>query len=969
MRALDAPTSSSFGSSGAGRREPAVRRPPREPRPGSATPPALTAALALLAVLLAPLAPAAAQQPEAGEEGREAGATLEKVATVEGITEYRLSNGLQVLLFPDPSKSTTTVNVTYHVGSRHEGYGEAGMAHLLEHMLFKGTPDHPDIYDEITAHGGSANGTTWFDRTNYYETFPASEENLAWALDMEADRMVNSTISEEDLQSEMTVVRNEFEMSGNSPSSLLFRRTQAAAYRWHNYGQPTIGSQSDIENVPVERLRAFYRKYYQPDNATLIIAGKFDRERMLELVSKEFGALAKPDRTGEMKIYPTYTDEPPQEGPKEVTVRRVGDHQQLTVLYHVPPGSHEDFAAVDLLTHVLASEPSGRLYRALVESGKASDVSATAYSLREPGLLRVDVEVRTADSLEEAEETLLAVMDSLRARSPTEEEVERAKNAQLRDMRLLFNDSQRMAINLSDWTATGDWRLFFVHRQRVEDASVQDVSEAVGSYVVPSNRTLGRFVPTDEKPDLVDVPAAPDVTRLVADLEAGGEETASGAAFEPTPANIEERVRRGELENGFEYALLPKASRGNSVTARFTLRFGNLDDLRGESTAGSLAAAMLMRGTEQLSRQEIQDRLSELQAELNLSGGATSLRGTIETTRENFPEVLDLLRQILHEPAFAEEEFRTLVDERLSSLEQQKSRPIPRAFRAFQGAVADYPEGHPSRTLSVEEEIRAIEGTSLEDVRSFYRRFYGTQAGTMAVVGDFAPDRVEARIGEVFGGWSSERPYERIATPAQDLEPREVEVRVPDKPNAVYVAGTTFRLRDDHRDHPALTLANVMLGAGFLNARLQERLRQKMGISYAVQSLFNASGLDENATFLALVMFAPQNREKVKEAVRDELQKALEEGFTGEEVERAKKGWLNQQQTRRSDDGNLAAVLNSQLHLDRTMEWQAELEDEISQLTPDRVQEALRRHLDPAALTTAEAGDFTGPAGEGGGGE
>lgn len=960
MRALDATTSSRLRSPAAGGREPTGRRSVPAPGSGSATAPALTAALALLAVLLAAPVPTAAQQPEAGQEDRGSGAILEKVATVEGITEYRLSNGLQVLLFPDPSKSTTTVNVTYHVGSRHEGYGEAGMAHLLEHMLFKGTPDHPNIYDEITAHGGSANGTTWFDRTNYYETFPASEENLAWALDMEADRMVNSTISEEDLESEVTVVRNEFEISGNNPGSILFRRTQAAAFRWHNYGQPTIGSRSDIENVPVERLHAFYRKYYQPDNATLIIAGKFDRDRALELVAKEFGAVPKPDRTGEMKIYPTYTDEPSQEGPKEVTVRRVGDHQQLTALYHVPPGSHEDFTAVDLLTHVLASEPSGRLYRALVEGGKASDVSATAYSLKEPGLLRVDVEVRTEDSLEDAEETLLAVMDSLRSRPPTEEEVGRAKNAQLRDMRLLFNDSQQMAVNLSDWTTTGDWRLFFVHRQRIEDATVQDLADAVRTYVVPSNRTLGRFVPTEEEPDLAEIPAAPDVTKLVADLDTGGEETASGAAFEPTPANIEDRVQRGELGNGFEYALLPKASRGNSVTARFTLRFGNLDDLRGERTAGSLAAAMLMRGTEQLGRQQIQDRLSELQAELNLSGGATSLTGTIETTRENFPEVLDLLKQVLHEPAFAEEEFRTLVDERLSSLEQQRSRPLPRAFRAFQGAVADYPEGHPSRTLSVEEEIRAIEGTALEDVRSFYRRFYGAQAGTMAVVGDFDSGRVGARIEEIFGGWTSERPYERIATPAQDLEPRQVEVRVPDKPNAVYVAGTTFRLRDDHPDHPALTLANVMLGAGFLNARLQERLRQKMGISYAVQSLFNASGLEEDATFLTLVMFAPQNREEVKEAVRDELQKALDEGFTEEEVERAKEGWLNQQQTQRSDDGNLAALLNSQLHEDRTMEWQARLEDEIAGLTPDRIREALRKHLDPAALTTAEAGDFAG---------
>ncbi|NNG17418.1 MAG: insulinase family protein, partial [Gemmatimonadales bacterium] len=171
-------------------------------------------------------------------------------ATVEGITEHTLPNGLQVLLFPDASKPTATVNITYFVGSRHEAYGETGMAHLLEHLLFKGSTKHPDIPQELTEHGSRPNGTTWYDRTNYFETFSATDENLEWALDLEADRMVNSFISVDDLESEMTVVRNEFEMGENSPFGVLMERTFSTAFLWHNYGQSTIGARSDIENVP-----------------------------------------------------------------------------------------------------------------------------------------------------------------------------------------------------------------------------------------------------------------------------------------------------------------------------------------------------------------------------------------------------------------------------------------------------------------------------------------------------------------------------------------------------------------------------------------------------------------------------------------------------------------------------------------------------------------------------------------------
>ena len=248
---------------------------------------------------------------------------IEKVTEVEGISEYKLTNGLQVLLFPDQTKETVTVNVTYHVGSKHENYGETGMAHLLEHLVFKGTPKHKDIPAELSSHGARPNGTTWTDRTNYFETFAATEENIDWALSMESDRMVNSFIAKKDLDSEMTVVRNEFERGENSPFRITLQRMMAAAYEWHNYGKSTIGARADLENVPIDRLQAFYRKYYQPDNATLIIAGKFDSDVILKKINNTFGKIPKPSRT----INALYTQEPAQDGEREVTVRRVGDIQ------------------------------------------------------------------------------------------------------------------------------------------------------------------------------------------------------------------------------------------------------------------------------------------------------------------------------------------------------------------------------------------------------------------------------------------------------------------------------------------------------------------------------------------------------------------------------------------------------------------------------------------------------------------
>jgi zinc protease len=319
--------------------------------------------LALCLLPLSLLAPALAQTLPAG---------IDKVRSVEGVDEYAVANGLQVLLIPDDSKPTTTVNLTFRVGSRHENYGETGMAHLLEHMLFKGSPKHPQVWAEFTKRGLAANGTTSLDRTNYSASFSANDDNLKWYLDWLADATVNSNIAREDLDTEMTVVRNEMERGENSPSRILIQRTLAAMFDWHRYGQSTIGARSDVENVDIPRLRAFYKLYYQPDNATLIVAGKFAPAQVLDWVAKSFGQIPKPTR----QLAKPYTLDPAQDGERSVTLRRSGGAPLMMAGYHVPPGSSADFAAVEMLALVLGDTPSGRLHKRLTEAALASSTFA-----------------------------------------------------------------------------------------------------------------------------------------------------------------------------------------------------------------------------------------------------------------------------------------------------------------------------------------------------------------------------------------------------------------------------------------------------------------------------------------------------------------------------------------------------------------------------------------------------------------
>lgn len=881
---------------------------------------------------------------------------IEHVTTVEGISEYRLDNGLRVLLMPDESRPTATINITYFVGSKHESYGETGMAHLLEHMLFYGTPDHQDIKAEISERGGMANGTTWYERTNYFQTLPSGEENLEWAIRMEADRMVNSLIDEDDLASEMTVVRNEFEIGENNPIGVLIQRVMATAYLWHGYGRSTIGARSDIENVPIERLQAFYRKYYQPDNAILVLSGNFDPDSALALVENYFSAIPAPERSGDMILWPTYTRDPVQDGERAVTVRRSGNVRALTAAYHVPAAAHEDFAAVSVLTHLLGDMPSGRLYKALVETELASQVFAFSLPLPEPSVLMLFAQTSNDQDLDPVRESLLEAAHGIVETPPTEDEVRRAVNAISNGIERTLNDSNQVGIQLSEWAAAGDWRLMFLHRDRLEQVSAEDVVRVAEAYLTRDNRTIGQFIP-DSAPERAEIPAAPDLDELLADYS-GREDRAVGEAFDPTPENIQERLIEFELANGAKVALLPKATRGNRIRGQISMRMGNIDSLSGLGGIPEGTASMLMRGSENYSRQEIRDRVDELQSSLNLSGERLLSAG-IETRREHLLPMMELVAEVIKNPAFPESELSELRRQRLTGLDQQRDDPGSVASRALSRHFNQHDSDHPDYTPDWDEIEQLIRSVEREQLVEFHRSHYGfTEGTTISFVGDFDPEELRAALEAHFSDWTSQTEYVRIDSEFVPAEPVQLVNQLDDKANAIFIARMGFPMNQDHPDYPAMAMAGHLLGGGFLSSRLANRIRDDEGLSYAVGGGFSAGAIDPIGSFSAFAMYAPENRDRLIEVMFEEMEKLVNEGFDEEELDAGRRGYLQQLNVRRSDDGALNSILNGNLFLGRDIFHQAEYEARIAELTVEEVNQAVRRHFDPGQVSYSIAGDF-----------
>jgi zinc protease len=874
-----------------------------------------------------------------------------RVRSVDGITEYRLPNGLQILMFPDATQSTITVNITYLVGSRHEGYGETGMAHLLEHMMFKGSPRFRNVLALLEKRGGQANGTTWLDRTNYYETLPASQVNLDWTLDLEADRMRHAAISSEDLSSEFSVVRNELEAGENDPAQVLEERVVSTAYLWHNYGKSTIGSRADIERVSVSALRAFYEIYYQPDNAVLVVSGRFDDAAALASIERVFGPIAKPART----LRSTYSVEPVQDGERAVELRRTGDVHVVGLAYHTVAGTSDDYPAVEAALDILTREPSGRLYKKLVETKLAASIDGSTLATHDPYLGGLSAQVRNGKNVAKVQQIMIDEIERLGTTKIDEAALKRWRIATLKDIELSFADSQSLAIELSEYAALGDWRTLFAYRARVEKITVADVARVAGAYFKASNRTVGRFIPT-AKPERAPLTEAPDIATVVKGIEGGGPADA-GEAFVATLDNIEQRTKRVELAGGISAALLPKKARRGRVELELDLHWGDEKSLKDKAVIASFLGSLMARGTTKRSYQELRDREDELKARISISTSSSGLTLSIEALRDNFPAAIDLAFEMLQQPSFPSKDFEILKEEKLAALEEQLQDPQVLAWRTLNMLTSSWPLGDPRRQLSLPEQMDLVRRVSIGQVKQFYKDFVGAGHGELAVVGDFDPAAITAQLEKHVTRWQTKKPYARLDDKLWNMPATAKDIDTKDKENATIVMSHEIAMQDTDPDYAAWQMVSQILGGG-LGSRIWTRLREKEGLSYGAGSWADADSFVAVGYIGASAIVAASNIAKGRTSLLDEVTRMATSPVTQDELRHAKDSWIKDQDTNLSSDSYLVDMLTSQAYRKRTTAYSKDLRARIEALTPADIQRVAAKYLDPKRLIIVTAGDL-----------
>jgi zinc protease len=874
------------------------------------------------------------------------------VRELGGIEEYRLPNGLQVLLLADAAQTTTTVNITYRVGSRYEVAGEYGMAHLLEHLLFKGTERHHDIEGALALRGVGHNATTTADCTNYFASFNANADTLDFLLDLEADRMVNSPVAKDDLDTEMTVVRNEFERGENEPSSVLIQRVNAAAFSWHPYGRATIGARSDIENVPVEKLQTFYKRYYRPDNATLLITGVFDKAATLALIARYFGPIAKP-----MEPIPQpYTVEPAQDGERSVVVRRVGGQPHLRVAYRVPALTHPDTPALIVYGLLMSLQPDGPLHQHLAGLGGLASVSVAGGV--DPGLASIHVVLPPDADVDRVQALLVDLFEGRMGRPFDESDLQRVRDGFANDNRQRMKNSAALIQQISGLIAAGDWRLLFKQMEDLPKVTLADVERVRGTYFKLANRTVGRYLPA-AVPQRVEIPSAPALEPSLATLK-GPPRVEDGESLEPLPAALEARTVHILLPSGIALHSLQKQTRGNSVVLKMQLRWGERDAAFARNVA-RLVGPLILDGSAGYTRQQLRDLVVKLGADLELTGDEQGATITVSAERDTLLPALRAAADLLRHPLLPQHAFDRDIQHNIASLEasrQDLGILLEAATRGHFNAARSVSLGDSDYLMSVDEHIAKLKAATLDEVKRFHADYWSANDAQVSVAGSL-PDGLAEEVERLFGDWKKPAAptFVRHVPRYVDVPPARFDALARDKASAIGRMQQMLPLSGEDPDYLALALAVRIFGVG-MDSRLSERVRQKEGLTYNIGISLDASAWGNAGSFGIEASYAPENRDRIVAVVRQEVARMSARGVTAAELARNKKSFLEGRKSTRMAPGQLAGYLIALAERGETWDLFQRQDDAIAAVTVEQVNAAWRKYIHAENFIVSTAGDF-----------
>ncbi|WP_399382047.1 MULTISPECIES: M16 family metallopeptidase [unclassified Thermosynechococcus] len=866
-----------------------------------------------------------------------------------GVTKTVLDNDLTVLIKEIPTAPVVSLQVWYRVGSRHEPKGENGIAHQLEHLMFKGTKSRPVQFGQLFyALGSSSNAFTSYDMTAYHHTVRADQ--LEPLLILEADRLRNILMTPDALESEKRVVISELQGYENSPEYRLSRAVLAALYPHHPYGLPVGGTASDVEQFTLPAVKSFYHQYYRPDNAVVVIAGDVRPPRALELVKKTFGQIPRPTDPLKSPSLP-----PPTAGQAQrIRLTEPGSAPLLQILVPIPAMAHPDQAALDVLDMLLSGGRSSYLYQELMETGQASSAYSYVAALQAGGWFEIGAIAAPEQSLETIEQTIHQILNQLAERPLSAAELQRAKQQLKANFILRNRDIDAQASQLAnDETLTGDYRFSDRHLAAIEKVTAADVQRVVQTYFGRDRWIVGEFIPSEFAD--VELSGRPGAQTTAHNLVGEPVDPQTIAAYLPqgsgqaAPEVKSNGVETFTLKNGLRVLLLVDRSTP-TITLAGRIDAGTAYDLLTQPGVANLTAANLLNGTRRKNALTLAQTLEDRGISLEFSAFRDGVDIEGYALASELPTLLQTLGEVLQEATFPESEFQLSQQRYLTALSLEADDPVRWGRRVLQETL--YPANHPLHPFATPESVQAIQRP---DLLNFYRAAYTPDHTILTLVGDFDPVEVRSRLNEIFGSWQPQTDplsltFPAVSPPEQTLFKNAV---IAGKSQAITYLGTPGIDRRDPRFYAAM-LMNHILGGDTLASRLGTEIRDRQGLTYGIYSFFSASR--QAGPFIIQLQTAPEDTAKAIQATLQLLRDAHRQGFTAAELGAAKRSLSNTYLVELANVDVVARTLVGNASVDLPPEELQQFSDRLQQVTLDEVNHTLRNLIDPERLVIVTAG-------------
>ncbi|MBU2975092.1 M16 family metallopeptidase [Zobellia sp. B3R18] len=903
---------------------------------------------------------------------QESASKFTKVTELEGIEEYLYTpNGMNILLVQDNAAPVVTVQIVYRVGSKHEVPGNTGSTHLLEHLNFKGTPTFnkrkgTSIDSKLNSIGARMNATTWYDRTNYYETIPS--DHIETALHIEADRMRNSLLLKEDKESEMTVVRNEFERGENNPNSLLNKEMWATAYMAHPYHHNTIGWRSDIEKMPIETLRDFYNTYYWPDNATLTIIGDFQKESLFDLVDKYFGKITKAPHD----MPQPYTTEPDQLGPRKIIIKKPGQQGIVSIGYKIPGRMHDDLPALQVLSQIIGSGTSSILNKTFVDTGIALYGYSSASNFKEVGLLSVSLGITPDKDHEEINEQLLEMIATVKNDGVTQEDVDRIV-AKLNAQTILSRDgSGSIARELNEAIAGGDWKDYINANKRLSKVTAEDVKRVANTYLLEDQSTTGYFIPkvpggneaVGQKP--ANYMLNDDSKYFYRNPEHASKDcpTNSDMVSQEVISEITSAYQTIEISDKGEKftresivgidVITAKTGAKDFLTVSASFPIGDYLNTNGNEMVPSLTAQMLSKGTLNHDKFQFSQKLEKLGVTLRVSAGTHDMRIGFKCLKKDLYEVVTLLAEELRFPLFDEKEFNLLKQQNEGSMKRGLTDPGTQGSIALSQAI--YQEGHPNYTTDIQTSIDNLNKVTLNELKVFHKKYFGPADMHLVAVGDVDTKALSKALKVAFKGWTGGVKAKANFKKTNKADALTKVVTIPQKPSAEMYIGQYTGIQRMDKDYLPFYMGTSILGGGF-SGRLMRTVRDEDGLTYSINARHSGHNYVDGYWYVN-ASFNPNLFQKGLDATMVQIKKWVEQGVTEEELAAKKTNLTGSFKVSLSTTGGLAGALLDFVERGLEPEYIDQYTKDIEAVTLEQVNSTIKKYIDLNKLIIIKSGSL-----------